>query len=177
MRTLPILSGAALVLLVAGATVAASPPPSPSLNPSSSPMPIASPTASPGATNTSPSTTTAGQTWSATIQPLHQTTGTAQLVAAANGSGTLTVTLDGLRADARWTVDIDGGTLPDLSESAANDIAFRAGAGVDKTSSRTLTIHLTKREMQDFSAALNTRGVVVMVSDGVNQSAATFPKA
>jgi hypothetical protein len=169
MRTLPILTGAALVLVAAGATMAASP--SPSASPS--PQPSATP-----APSTAPSTTASNaQSWSASIQPLHQTTGTAKVVEAANGTGTMTITLDGLRADTRWTVDVDGGTLPDVRENAANEIAFRAGAGLDHTSNRTVTFQLTKHEMQDFATAVADRGVVVMVSDGINQSYAAIPKA
>ncbi len=175
MRTIPIIAGAAITLLIAGATMAASPSPSATPKPSTSPSPSPSPTAP--ATSTSGTTTkpaAGGDTWTAAIKPLDTTSGMATFVEHANGTGTLTVTLDGLRADQPWDVDVDGGTVERTIERPADEIAFRSGMGVERVSDDTVRIHLTKTEMRDFLAAKAARGVVVSVSDGTNRAAAEF---
>jgi hypothetical protein len=180
-----------MVLVVAGATIAASPSASPGASPAASgspasspaPKPSAPPTASPApskaptSSSTGSGASTAPTTWTAAIKPLNATTGSAKVVEHANGTGTLTVKLDGLDADRPWTVDVDAGTVDRQIERAADEIAFRAGMGVERVSNDTVRVHLTKTEMHDFVRAQGSRGVVVMVSDGTNRSAAAFPAA
>ncbi len=175
MRTVPIIAGAAITLLIVGATMAASPSPSPTAKPAASPSPSPSPTAP--ATSTAPSTrttTSTGDTWTAAIKPIDTTSGTATFVKHANGTGTLTITLHGLRADQPWDVDVDGGTAAEPLERAADEIAFRTGMGVERVSNDTVRVHLTKQEMRDFMAARAAKGVVVDVTDGTNHAAAEF---
>ena len=178
MRTIPILAGAAITLLVAGATMAASPSPTPKPSAKPTATPAASPSSSPspstGTGGSATGTTSSGATFTATINPLDTTHGSATFVQHANGTGTLTVTLDGLRADQAWNVDVDGGTMNRIIERPADEIAFRSGMGVERVSNDTVRIHLTKQEVHDFLAAKAAKGVVVEVSDGTNRAAAEF---
>jgi hypothetical protein len=180
MRTLPIIGAAAISLVVAGATIAASPSPTP--------LPSAKPTTpAPSATPSSPPTTSGtssnaqgasgAATWTAAIKPIDTTSGMATFVKHANGTGTLTLTLHGLRPDQPWSVDVDGGTAAQPIERAADEIAFRSGMGVAKVSSDTVRIQLTRAEMRDFVAAQAAKGVDVIVSDGANRAEAVLPAA
>jgi hypothetical protein len=180
MRTIPILAGAAVTLLLAGATMAASPSPTPkpsakpTATPSASPSPSPSPSPAAGGGGSTSGTTASGDTFAAMIKPLGTTHGNATFVEHANGTGTLTVTLDGLRADQPWVVDVDGGTVDKAIERPADEIVFRSGMGVERVSDDTVRIHLTKHEVRDFLAAKAAKGVVVEVSDGTNRAAAEF---
>jgi len=179
MRSLPFIAGASMVLIVAGAVLAASPSPSPTPTPApkATPAPTAKPTPSPATPSTSSSsstTSTAATTFTAAIRPLDTTSGSATVVKNANGTGTMTLTLRGLRPDLPWVVDVDGGTIDHPTERAADEIAFRSGMGVERVSSDTVRIHLTATEMRDFLDARSGKGVVVLVSDGQNRSASTF---
>ena len=175
MRPMPFLAGGALVLAVAGVAMAASPS-TPTTTPPKSP---AATTSAPKAATPKSSTSTpaaaaaAATTWSAAIKPIDVTTGTATVAQAANGTGTLTVKLAGLRPDVRWTVDVDGGALG-APDSTRREIAFRSGMGVEKVSTDTVRVQLTKAEMARFLRDRSSVGVVVHVSDGMSQSAATF---
>ncbi len=173
MRKISIVSAAGLVVIAAGVAMAASPAPSPTAAPS--PAPTTRPQATPSPTTpATPAAGAAASTWSAAIKPLTVTTGQATVVEGKNGGGTITIKLVGLLADVRWTVDVDGGTVAKPLEAARHEIAFRAGLGVEKISSDTIRIHLTKAEMKAFLADRSSMGVVVLVSDGTNRSAATF---
>lgn len=172
MRTTPLLAGVALVLVAAGATMAASPPPSAAPIAKPSPSQTTSPKTGTGSSGASSS-----GALSAGIQPIDVTTGNVTVVTAPNGTGTITVTLKGLRPDARWTVDIDGGTLAKTLENRADEIAFRSGMTVERLSSDTVRIHLTTPEMKAFEAARSSSGIVVLVSDGANRAAAVFAPA
>jgi hypothetical protein len=182
------LAAGLLALGVAGITMAASPAPSgapkasqsPSPSPAASTSPAASPSTSSGGTSSSAgtgATTPGATTWSAAIAPLNVTTGKATVVQNSNGTGTITVTLNGLRPDAAWSVDIDAGTIKGAREATSAEIASRASMGVEKVSSDTFRVHLTAAEMKAFLAARKGTGVVVLVSDGTNRSAATFTGA
>jgi hypothetical protein len=103
------------------------------------------------------------------------TTGTAKVTQAANGTGRITVTLKGLRADTPWTVDIESGTSTRANDAGRHEIASRSGTGADRVSSDTVTIHLTASEMKRFTQERKASGAVVLVSDGTNRSAAIFP--
>lgn len=182
-----------LALGAAGVTMAASPAASgaqatshtPSPSPSASTSPAIGGTTSGGSSSSAGSTGSTGsgassaaaKSWSAAITPLNVTTGTTTVLENANGTGTLTVTLSGLRPDAAWTVDIDAGTIANARETTTAEIAYRSGMGVEKLSSDTFRVHLTVAEMKDFLAARTGKGVVVLVSDGTNRSAATFKGA
>lgn len=174
MRTIPLAAAATLALAFAGVTMAASPAPStlPSAAPSKAPTTTTAPAPSGGATTASGSTAT--QTWTASINPLNVTTGTATLAQGTGGTGILTMSLKGLRPDVRWTINVDSGTVAKPLQTPAAEIAFRSGLGVEKVSNSTVRIHLTASEMKAFTAARAASGVVIFVSDGVNQSAATF---
>lgn len=184
MRSTPILAGAAIALAAAGFTMAASPS-SPAPGAGATPTPAAAtapaktpaPTATPApATTPKPSAAAAaaGHTWSAVINPLDVTTGTAMVTQAAGGTGIVTIKLTGLRADTRWSLDMDGGTLKQALEVKGDEIASRAGLGLERVSSDTVRIHLTAAEMKRFLADQKATGVVILVSDGVNRSAAFF---
>jgi hypothetical protein len=168
MRTFPALAGSVLALAAAGIVMAATPTPTPA------------PTAKPPAAGSTPTTqsaaptTSSAKTWTAQIKPLDVTTGSATILEKADGAGTITVTLKGLRPDVRWTVDVDSGTSTRATDSSRHEIALRTGTGVEKVSSDTFKIHLTKAEMKRFLAERKANGAAVLVSDGVNRSAAVF---
>jgi len=176
MRTIPLAAAATLALAFAGVTMAASPAPStlPSAAPSKAPTTTTTKAPAPSGGATTASGSTATQTWTASINPLNVTTGTATLAQGTGGTGILTMSLKGLRPDVRWTINVDAGTVAKPLQTPAAEIAFRSGLGVEKVSNSTVRIHLTASEMKAFTAARAASGVVILVSDGVNQSAATF---
>jgi hypothetical protein len=175
MRTIPILSGAALVLVAAGVTMAASPVTAPATAPATQPA-GAHPTAPAKSAAPAAAATPANGPWTAAVQPLNTTSGTATVVRAANGSGTITLKLTGLRPDARWTVDIDAGTLAGSRQISKAEIAQLSGSDLEK-SAGTVKVHLTAAQMKAFIRDRSSMGVFVLVSDGTNQSAATFTGA
>jgi hypothetical protein len=147
--------------------------------PSATPAPTAG---APGATAT-PAPTSTGQaaagagsnaTWQATLRPLNAVTGTASVQALADGRGLLTVKLMGLRADAVWKVDIDGG-LPDQAKQPKHpEIALISGDDFTRVSSDTLNVRLTAAQMTRFTAEQKADGVTIRVSDGRDVSIATI---
>jgi hypothetical protein len=183
MRTIPTFAGIALTLVAAGAVMAASPAPTPAPAATPAPAKAAAPAKTPAAATSTAATSTAATstaassaatTLSAAIRPLNVTTGTTTVTQAADGSGTITVTLHGLVPDAAWSVDIDSGTSLRFNDLNRVDIATRNGTGVEKVSSDTFRIHLTASEMKRFNSERSKNGVTVLVSDGTNRSAAVF---
>ena len=170
--------GAGMALLFSGAVVLAAASPSPS--PSSSPQPLPTPraTTAPKATPTpspfsAPTTTgtTTESTFSAKVLPL-QISGSANVVEAAGGTGTVTLRVSGLLDAQLWTVDIDGGTVARPNERV--EIAFKAGADITRLTMDTVRIHLTRTEMHAFLNARKAGGVVAVVSDGTRLGYAEF---
>jgi hypothetical protein len=178
MRRFAFLGGAAAVLLgTAVALAAASPSPSPSATakPSATPHPSASPSPSTTpAPTTIPKTTTTEPSFSATVHPL-QISGSANVVEASGGTGTVTLRVTGLLDAQRWTVDIDAGTIARPNERV--EIAFKTGADVTRLATDTVRIHLTKTEMAAFLKARTSGGVVAEVSDGMRVGYAEFAGA
>jgi hypothetical protein len=172
MRTIPTFAGIALTLVAAGAVMAASPAPTPAPAATPAPAKASAPAKAPAAA--SPTSSSAAMTLSAAIKPLNVTTGTTTVTQAADGTGTITVTLHGLVPDAAWSVDIDSGTSLRFNDLNRVDIATRNGMGVEKVSSDTFRIHLTASEMKRFNSERSKNGVTVLVSDGTNRSAAVF---
>ena len=110
--------------------------------------------------------------WKATVKLANAAAAAATVTKNANGTGTLTVNLTGLRADRAWVVDIDGGKTTTSRETA--EIAFRSGLGVEAVSSRTLTIHLTKAQMEAYLDTASASGIVLRLRDAADKSAAKF---
>lgn len=171
MRKLSILGTIAVLTLGAGMTLAASPAPA---------TPSPSTSTGTGSSTTTPappsqaSTQSAPQTsWSATVRPLHAVTGSVGFRQEANGTGVVTLKLAGMSQEAAWFVDIDGGTAARPNES--DEIAERSGADVIRTGRDTLSIRLTKAEMDAFLKDRSRVGIVVSISDGSRQSVATLP--
>ena len=197
MRTAPVVGAIALALLAAGVVMAASPPPSPSASahasatpkpsatprpsatpkPSATPRPTATPTpsASPSPSPSASHSTTGEAPLSAAVQQIN-IAGMATLTDGSNGTGTLAVKLTGLDPGAVLTVDVDGGTIALPREDARDEIAFRAGPDIDRTTD-SIRIHLTALEMGRFMAARSRVGVVVFVSDGTRIAGAEFANA
>jgi hypothetical protein len=147
MRKIPILTGAsaagvALALVLAGSSMAAT-----SMASTSGP-------------------------WKATDTLANGAAAAVTVTKNANGTGTLTVHLTGLRADRAWAVDIDGGKTTTSRETA--EIAFRSGFGAEAVSSRTFTIHLTKAQMEAYLDTAASSGIVLRLRDAADASAAMF---
>jgi hypothetical protein len=159
MRKLSILAPVAVLTLGAGMTLAASPA---SSTPGSS--------SAAGAASTASTTATS---WSAKVRPLDAVTGGLTVSRATDGTGVLTLKLDGMRQDAAWSVDVEGGTAARPIET--DEIAERSGADVVRTGTDTLTIHLTRAEMDAFVKDQAKSGIVVSISDGSRQAVATLP--
>ena len=167
MRKLSILAPVAVLTIGAGLTMAASPapstPPSPAVTGGSS-----------GTTGTTGSSTaTSTSSWSAQVHPLDAVTGGLTVQRRSDGTGVLTLKLDGMRREADWSVDVDGGTAAHPVEP--DEIAERSGADVARSGADTLAIQLTKAEMDAFSKDQAKVGIVVSISDGTRRAVATLP--
>jgi hypothetical protein len=151
MRMIPMLAGVALVLASAGVATAAAP---------SKAQPASS--------------SSSATTFTATITPLHAVNGTATVVKNANGSGTVTLKLSGLRADTTWTADIDGQATKTDTLADHRQLRFASGVTADKVSSDTLRIQLTAEQMSWFLRERAASGVAITVTDGSSQATASF---
>jgi hypothetical protein len=169
MRRFSILGVLGVLVLGAGLAMAAGPSSSPA--PSGSPAPT---TTGSSSTSTGTNAATAAQTsWSTDLRPLTGLSGSVHFRQNANGTGTVTLRLIGMVRAAPWVVEIDGGSA--TNPAIGDRVALRSGAGVARTGIDTLTIDLTKAEMQAFLHDLARDGVVVSVSDGVHESVASLP--
>ncbi len=167
MRKLSMLGAIAALLLGAAATMAASPPPGtqPSTTPSK-PAPSTLSASQPASTQSS---------WTAQVQPLRAVTGSVTVAKNADGTGLVTLKLDGMGRNAAWIVDVDGGTIARPNER--DEIASKRGDDVARTGADTLTVKLTAAEMRAFLRDQAKVGVVVFVHDGSRISAAAIPAA
>ncbi len=178
MRKLSLLGGAAATLL--GATVVMAASPAPSTAPAATPAPTVAPqTTAP--TVSTPKTTipkaaapAAATAFSASVQPL-VLEGTATFVRAANGTATLTMKMQGLAPNQPWQVTVVPGRLGTFG---TRTVLFRWTAGdIDRLGADTLRVHLTAAEYRSIARARTATGFLILVSDGANQSVATFAKS
>ena len=85
---------------------------------------------------------------------------------------TLTLKVDGLLNETRWTVELDRGTIdrPDLRVP----IVFKSGDDVTRVAPDTITVHLTDRELRTFQIARHDGDVLAIISDGARMGYVSF---
>jgi hypothetical protein len=179
MRKLSLIGGAAATLL--GATVVMAASPAPSIAPAATPAPAVAPkttSRSAAPTVTAPKVTAPAAasttTWSASVQPL-VLQGTATFTRATDGRATLTMKMQGLAPNQPWSVTVVPGGMGTFGTRA---VLFRWTAkDLDRVGADTLRVHLTSAEYRSIAGARSASGFLILVSDGTNQSIATFAKA
>jgi hypothetical protein len=149
-----------------GATATLYPTGSPSAGATSSPA-----AAGKAAAKAAPSPS-AKSSWQAQVAPV-TVSGTANVQQQADGTGIITLQLTGLVNEQPWTVDVQGGTIERPQENVR--IALKTNDEVQRVAPDTIQVHLTKQEMTGFTQAIQSKGVVMFVSDGTRLSAAVFP--
>jgi hypothetical protein len=183
MRKLGIAGGVAATVLGATVVMAAAPAPAATPTPAGEPVTKTAPVAkSAPVTKSAPAATGATRApvaatanpWSADVMPL-TLQGNATFVKHGNGTGTLTMKMQGLDPLARWTVTIVlGGTG---SFESRTSLFHWTSSDIDRLGNGTLSVRLTKDEFASIAHARTADGLIILVSDGSRESLATFPKA
>jgi hypothetical protein len=180
MRKLSLVGGVAATLM--GATVVLAAAPAPSIAPAATPAPAVAPTTTPSTAAptvtapkvTAPAASAATPTWSASVQPL-VLEGTATFTRAAEGTAILTMKMHGLAPGQPWSVTVVPGTTGTFG---TRRVLFRwTASDLDRLGADTLRVHLTAAEYHSIAHARSTDGFLIIVSDGTNQSIASFAKA